>query len=689
MDPHTPIHSGLLDERDGELERLEAALSEARRRLAQAEEEREFNRCVLENSGPMIWLDPATRRCVYVNPAACGHLGYRREEIVGMSINEWDPYYREDDENAVKGAERLERGESLSFRSKHRRKDGTLRDVEVSLFRTSYAGRVLNITSIKDVTEQRQAERALKQQHAWLKALISSVPDAMFYKDAKGRFLGCNDACARLIGRPAAEIVGLTCEDIFPPEFAAQAAQRDALALQILQPSRSEYRWQRGDTVRTFETVVSPLWDERGTPIGVAGISRDITSRKQAEEEIRRAKEAAEEATQMKSAFLANMSHEIRTPMNAILGLGALLAKTPLEPRQRDQLRKMQASGQHLLQLVNDILDLSKVEAGKLELELCTFQLAPLLGETAALVAGRCEEKGLQLVVDVAPDVPPWLRGDPLRLKQVLLNYASNAVKFTEQGQVAIAVRCDQRRDREVMLRFSVQDTGIGLATEQIARLFRSFSQADASTTRRYGGTGLGLAISSKLATLMGGEVGVQSVPGEGSTFWFTARLDIAEAQASGYAASTVQPGADALHVCHGARVLLVEDNEINQEIAKALLEEDAGVVVDVAWNGAESLDKVRQGDYDLVLMDMQMPVMDGVSAAREIRRMGQFGHLPIVALTANAMAQDRQRCLDAGMNDVLTKPIELAELSRVLRQWLAPACARRQEAMHQATAPG
>ncbi len=768
-----------------------------------------FNHLVLENSGPMVWVDRDSAKVSYANPAACKHFGYALEELVGLGIPDIDVQFDMSALPLLSDALR-ESSEPIVLQTMHKRKDGEILDVEVTVFLAEAADRAVFICALKDTTALKKAEREQKRQQATLQSLIDSIPDRVFYKGRDGRYLGCNVAFAESVGKHVSELRGLTCRDLFSPDV---AQQMEARHLELL-AGRGKFTNERWLTYpdghqALFETVTSPLWDEAGQVQGVLGISRNITERNRHEENIRRAKELAEEATRMKSDFLANMSHEIRTPMNAVIGLSHLVLKTDLTARQRDYIVKVQTSGQHLLGIINDILDFSKVEAGKLDLESADFEIEKLLDNTSSLVADKAHAKGLELVIDIAPDVPSSLVGDSLRLGQILLNFANNAVKFTEKGEIVVSVRASERTERDVLLHFRVQDTGIGLAPEQMQRLFKSFSQADTSTTRRFGGTGLGLAISKKLAELMGGEVGVESEPGKGSTFWFSARLALATAKKrefvpnpdlrgrralvvddndharaviadmlegmtfvttgvrSGAAAvdevrnaylsgspydvvyldwrmpgmdgmetarrirsmgletapmilmvtahgreevlkeaeqcgiqnvlvkpvnpsilfdttmdvlgrrAQIIPPQEAANADHqrlaairGARILLVEDNEINQQVARELLQ-DAGFVIDVADNGEVALEKLQRTSYDLVFMDMQMPVMDGVTATQRIRGMKEFDALPIVAMTANAMEQDRRKCLDAGMNDFLVKPIEPQDMWAILLRWV------------------
>ncbi|HEY4743935.1 MAG TPA: response regulator, partial [Desulfuromonadaceae bacterium] len=419
--------------------------------------------------------------------------------------------------------------------------------------------------------------------------------------------------------------------------------------------------------------------NEDGTPRYMFGVSQDITDIKLAEQEILCAKQLAETASQAKADFLSNMSHEIRTPMNAIIGMSHLALKTDLTPRQRNYVTKIRQSSQHLLGIINSILDFSKIEAGKLDIERTDFDLDKVFDNVADLIIGKASEKGLWLTFDIDPQVPNYLVGDPLRLGQILLNYASNAVKFTESGAIVIGARVLKETAEDVLILFSVKDFGIGLTDEQKGGLFQAFQQADNSITRKFGGTGLGLSICKRLIELMGGEFGVESEYGKGSTFWFSVSL------AKGNRAVT-QGGpfpdqcrlqesvmeCDSLATLRGAVILLVEDNEINREVAIELLH-DAGLEVHVAENGLVAVEMAEFSHYDAVLMDMQMPVMDGVEATRLIRRQQRFSGLPIIAMTANAMTIDREKCLEAGMNDHLAKPIEPEQLFEVLLRWIKP----------------
>ncbi|MGE5503066.1 MAG: ATP-binding protein [Actinomycetota bacterium] len=381
----------------------------------------------------------------------------------------------------------------------------------------------------------------------------------------------------------------------------------------------------------------------------------------------------AEEANQAKSRFLASMSHEIRTPMNAIVGLTELLQREITEAAHLDKLTTVADAAHHLLSIINDVLDLSKIEAGKLDLTDEDMDVAAVVESVCSLISEGASAKGLEVATVIDPALPRHLRGDRMRISQAVLNYAGNAVKFTERGSVCIRAKVAGTRGEEILVRFEVADTGIGISDDMKARLFSAFEQGDSSTTRRFGGSGLGLAINRQIAQLMGGEVGVDSTPGQGSTFWFTAWLKQAR-EGSGHAEPTVLPVAVSeklLAERHShARLLLVEDNPVNQKVALAILKK-AHLPVDVAENGAVAVDMARATAYDIILMDVHMPVMDGLTAARAIRRLPGRAEVPIVAMTANAFAEERQACLDAGMNDHIGKPVRTELLFALLLKWL------------------
>jgi signal transduction histidine kinase/CheY-like chemotaxis protein len=409
-----------------------------------------------------------------------------------------------------------------------------------------------------------------------------------------------------------------------------------------------------------------------------------IQSRDDLEELNRRLQESVAQSRQLareagnanaaKSDFLARMSHEIRTPMNGVIGMTDLLLQTGLTPKQQNYVEVARSSGESLLKLINEILDLSKIEAGKLELEAIDFDLVALIGDIQDLLRPHAEKKGIQLSSEIDPGTPSRLRGDPGRLRQVLVNLLDNAVKFTDQGEVSLGIRPESTEGDRVVLRFEVKDTGVGISAERIEKLFQPFVQNDNSTSRRYGGSGLGLAIARQLASLMGGRIGVDSVEGKGATFWFTSRLLRVDGTSStGKTDLATTPGKG-----QSRRILLVEDNVTNQMVARLLLER-LGHTVNLAGNGQEAIAYLQNNDCDLVLMDCEMPGLDGYAATRAIRASGSVrnSRIPIIALTANAMPEEERKCRAAGMNDFLTKPVRARELAIALERWAASRDAR------------
>ena len=383
------------------------------------------------------------------------------------------------------------------------------------------------------------------------------------------------------------------------------------------------------------------------------------------------ARDAAQAANRAKSSFLANMSHEIRTPMNGILGMEYLLRRSSVTPKQAEQLDKIEISGRHLLALINDILDFSKIEAGKMTLEELSFSTSELTRGINAIVADSAASKGLELSLDFS-GLPSHLCGDRTRLAQALINYLGNAIKFTERGSISLTGKVLEEAPDSYLLRFEVRDTGIGLSAQEQAPLFEAFAQADNSTTRRHGGTGLGLAITRRTAHLMGGEAGVSSTPGEGSTFWLSVRLKKDKEQ--NQQAALPAPDHPESLICRnhaGQRILLVEDDLINQELAKMLLE-DTGLLIDLAENGRQAINLAQRENYALILMDLQLPELDGLTATRIIRQLPNHAGTPIIAMTANTFTEDRQRCEQVGMNDFIAKPFDPDQLFATILKWLA-----------------
>lgn len=685
---------------------------------------------------------------------------------------------------------------------------------------------VVSLLAFYIIRQTLHAERMRRHSRDFV-AILDHTPDFIYVKDTAHRFTAASQAYADLIGHAHWEdLTGKTVFEILPLDAAERSHALDKRVIEkreVIEAHELQYTDANGG-VGWMLCDKRPFYDLEGNVLGLISISKNITYLKRTEAELRRARRAADKANRAKSEFLANMSHEIRTPMNAIIGMTYLALRTELTPKQRDYLKKINVSAYALLRIINDILDFSKIEAGRLDLEKVPFHLEDVLDNLANLISVKAQDKGLELIIATAPNMPMNLVGDPLRLGQVLINLAGNAVKFTEKGEIFVSAELERREDRKVTLRFSIKDTGIGMSREQSDKLFRAFIQADTSTTRKYGGTGLGLTISKRLVDLMGGEIGFETEEGKGSTFSFTAVFDLQDNNAgarrhrrhsadlkglrvlvvddsktsqeilkgylealsfevstadSGEAALVLlaseaqkgrafdlvlmdwkMPGMDGVDTSRrikqemnlphipvvimitaygheavmkqaaavglegflikpasqsalfntitevlgiggpthisaetaptmdpadkrrikGARVLLAEDNDINQQVALELLTQ-MGLVVDLADDGKAALEAWQAENYDLVLMDIQMPVMDGLTATRRIREIerqrmktsGVAAPTPIIAMTAHAMAGDRDKSLAAGMNDHITKPIDPEALFAAMVRWIPP----------------
>jgi PAS domain S-box-containing protein len=531
-----------------------------------------------------------------------------------------------------------------------------------------------------DITDLRHTEEALRASEQRFRGTFENAAVGIAHTSMEGRWLRINEKLGAILGYTVDEVLRLGWKDLTYPEDVPASTEELAALVQGQKESYVlEKRYVRKDGSMIWgQLAVSFQRDAAGLPTYVIAIIQDITERKRIEEELRRAKEAAEAANRAKDEFLANVSHEIRTPMNAILGMTDLVLDTPLRDDQRQNLKTVKSAGENLLVIINDLLDFAKIEAGKLELELADFSLRSAVGDTLQALAGRAHTKGLELIYYVQPDVPDALVGDAGRMRQVLLNLVDNAIKFTNQGEVAVRVRLVMDpngpkrstgpilQSSNVLLHFEVRDSGIDSPRDKQERIFRAFEQEDASTTRKYGGTGLGLTIASRLVALLGGQIAVDSEPGCGSTFTFTAQFGLqsttAVADAPGSPAAAAPAGGQRGSL--PLRILVAEDNEFNAQLLEQLLGKH-GHSAELAANGREALRLTIEKTFDVMLLDIHMPEMDGFQVARTIREREQRegGHLPIIALTARSRREDRAQCLAAGMDDFLAKPIQAADL--------------------------
>ena len=554
-----------------------------------------------------------------------------------------------------------------------RRKDGTFMAVQLDdQMLNDPSGRIIGIrATMQDIGERKRTEEALIQSEQRFRDLFENASDVIYTADFDGNFTSLNKSGERMTGYTREEALHLNFSQVVSPETLKLVQEMTERKLKSHDETVYELEMFKKGGEPLLVEISSRAIYKNGKPVGIQGIGRDITQRKQVEAELKRARDAAIESSRVKSEFLANMSHEIRTPMNGILGMTELTLDTNLNPEQREYLEIVKSSTHSLLTIINDILDFSKIEAGKLDLETIDFSVQDAIAAATRTIALRAHEKGLELAFEVSEDVPDSLLGDPGRLRQIVVNLIGNAVKFTAAGEIVVRVEKESRTDNEVVLHFSVSDTGIGIPVEKQSLIFGAFAQADGSTTRRYGGTGLGLAICSQLVEIMGGRIWVESEVGKGSTFHFTAPFGLQAAPGMLGAPAvpeTVQPAMQGKSL----RFLLAEDNEVNQKLAVWILEK-RGHSVTVAANGQEALDALAKEQFDVVLMDVQMPKMNGLEATRIIRQNEQTTgrHMPIIAMTALAMKGDRERCLEAGMDEYVSKPIQPDQIFQTLDRLL------------------
>ena len=650
------------------------------------------------------------RRFSDANEAFLKTLGYGRDEVLGTTAAELGMFADAKQQAAV--ANQLQTNRHVTnFEVQARRKDGNILYVLLSTEMIPSQGRQFLLTAMIDITDRRTTELKLLQERQRLDSIIQGTRSGTWEWNVQTSEVVINDIWAQMLGYTIEELDPIsikTWEMLVHPDdlkMARELLQRHFSSELDFYECHVRMKHKDGHWVWVHNRGQVVTCTADGHPLMMFGTNSDITNAKRVEEELRQTNQSLAEATarandmarraeaanRAKSDFLAMMSHEIRTPMNAVLGMTSLLLNTTLDPRQTEFARTVATSGQALLDIINEILDFSKIEAGDhFQLELEVFSLRELVDGVVRLLKPRADERRIALAAELAADIPDCLKSDNGRLRQVVMNLVGNAIKFTDQGGVKVRVQCPQSQARQVRLRFEVADTGIGISAEDAARLFEPFTQADSGASRRRGGTGLGLAISKRIVELMGGRMGVESVPGQGSLFWFELDLEVPQSlPASPPSALTIESESErrlpsaatrgGLAPVRPLRILVAEDHEPNRRLAMFMLE-SLGYSADFAGNGLEAVEAWERADHDIIIMDCQMPGMDGFAATREIRRReaarpaSEAPRVRIVALTANAVKGDRELCLAAGMDGYLSKPYTAQQLREVLEQRPAQA---------------
>jgi PAS domain S-box-containing protein len=644
-------------------EQFQAAL---RLRLSEEESarERSYLNAILASAPSAIATVRGEGRVLAVNPAFERMFGYPALEAVGRVLNQLIvPVGQED---AARELDRQLGDRPLIVELERRRRDGRTIPVRVSAARVRGVGQDVRLVVYDDISDMKMAQRALKVAEEQYRHLVESSSDLVWKIDAKGHWVFLNAACREVYGREAEDLLGRPLVDVVAPE--RMVADRAVFQRVLAGEEFSDYETihlAADGTPRHMSFAARPVRDSSGTVVGAHGTARDVTGRVAAREILEQARREAVHAAEAKSAFLANMSHEIRTPMNGVLGMLELLLDTTLTPEQRHSAELARGSAEALLTVINDVLDFSKIEAGYLEFEEIPFELAGLVDSAVRLLAPRASERNVELLYEVAPDVPRTVRGDPGRLRQILTNLVSNSVKFTHRGEVVVSVsRAETGNDGKARLRFRVRDTGIGIAAEKIDEIFGEFAQADASMTRQYGGTGLGLTISRRLTEIMGGTIVVESTVGKGSTFVFTLPLaEVTDAVESEPASSLAR--------LHGVRGLVVDDNPTNRRIVRDMLD-GVGMDLDECADAPQALARLRSAaaerkPYGVAIIDAQMPGSDGFDLAREVQRDPGLQSIRLMMLTSAGRQGDGQRCRDVGLSAYLTKPVSRVELLEAL----------------------